>query len=203
MFGYNNATDVDDNGKTIFHHLFTASKYCGLAASIASNCFGRNQARLAGSYEKAMSYKVQSGQPKGWTPLHILCQNNDILFATKQIIIELLENKVVPMESFDTVADNNGVTPLMNACGSGIADCVQELGNRGAKFDRLDNKKRGCLQRARQCQGNNQKLVRWLEAHIRTNLVDSNGKGRAYEERSAGSFSKTFRELVPMYRGGY
>ena len=59
-----------------------------------------------------------------------------------------------------------GATPLMFACGTGLADCVQMLAGRNADFNQLDGSGRGCLQLARQCQGNGQVLAQWLRQHV-------------------------------------
>ena len=50
-----------------------------------------------------------------WTPLHVLCNDSDKLFATKDIIAQLLDNKIVGIESFDTVADAQ-VIVLFSLC---------------------------------------------------------------------------------------
>ena len=105
VLGYKDVEDVDYDGKTIFHHLFTASKYCTLIGYIALRCFDANEAKMPGRYSNAMSYKVTGGKPMSWTPLHVLCNDSDKLFATKDIIAQLLDNKIVGIESFDTVAD--------------------------------------------------------------------------------------------------
>ena len=59
----------------------------------------------------------------------------------------------------------------------------------GAKFDRMGNKGRGCLQLAKNCQGGGQMLANRLQLHV-TDLVESHGKGRDLEDRSSGQFSK-------------
>ena len=89
-----------------------------------------------------------------------------------------------------------GVTPLMHACATGLADCVQYLANHRARFDRLDNKNRGCLQRCRQCQGKGQTLATWLLNNNVKGLVDSHGKGRDWEDRSSGQFTQQFRAMT-------
>ena len=71
----------------------------------------------------------------------------------------------------------------------------------GAKFDRMDNKGRGCLQRAKNCQGGGQMLANWLQLHV-TDLVESHGKCRDLEDRSSGKCSKQFRDLAgPIHKG--
>ena len=71
----------------------------------------------------------------------------------------------------------------------------------GAKFDRMDNKGRGCLQRAKNCQGGGQMLANWPQLHV-TNLVESHGKCRDLEDRSSGKCSKQFRDLAgPIHKG--
>jgi len=59
-----------------------------------------------------------------------------------------------------------GSTPLMHACATGLADCVQLLAMKRADFTKIDDKNRGCLQLARNAQGNNQQLARWLMAEV-------------------------------------
>ena len=46
MFGFHNVEDYDENGKNIFHHLFSALKYCVLAFDIAKGCFLENHPRM-------------------------------------------------------------------------------------------------------------------------------------------------------------
>jgi hypothetical protein len=54
----------------------------------------------------------------------------------------------------------------MNACATGLADCVIMLHGKGADLKKVDKWKRGCLQLARNCQGKNQKLATWLEEKV-------------------------------------
>ena len=47
-----------------------------------------------------MSQPVMSGNPLGYTPLHVLCHGSDALLAQRDIIISMVENNFVPVESF-------------------------------------------------------------------------------------------------------
>ena len=88
---------------------------------------------------------------------------------------------------------HQGATPLHLACGSGLADVVQVLASYRADFSKLDAKGRGCLQLASQCQGNNQVLYQWLRLNVgHTRWTD--GRGRAYEDRSRGQFIEVYRK---------
>ena len=90
VLGYNNVEDLDYEGKNIFHHLFTAAKYCIIASRIALTCFDQNIAKMKGCYKTAMSQTVTGNNPFGWTPLHILLHNSDILMVQRDIVERLL-----------------------------------------------------------------------------------------------------------------
>ena len=59
-----------------------------------------------------------------------------------------------------------GVTPLMYACSTGLADCVKMLAEKRADFNKLDNHGRVCLQLARRAQGDNQNMASWLKDNV-------------------------------------
>ena len=76
QFGFSHAEDYDENGKNIFHHLFTALKYSYLAMEVAMHCFEEGEAVLQCDYRAAMSHMVTDARPRGWTPLHCLCNGS-------------------------------------------------------------------------------------------------------------------------------
>ena len=128
MFGYKSAQDVDENGKTIFHHLFTSLKYSGLSLEIAMKCFDPDEPRLRGDYTKAITLQKVTGKyPRSWTALHCLCSVADAAMATREVIMRMLANNVVTVKHFDSLTNDDVVTPLMLACGSDIADCVKKF----------------------------------------------------------------------------
>ena len=53
------------------------------------------------------------------------------------------------------------------ACATGLSDCVIMLHGKGADLTKIDGKQRGCLQLARNCQGEGQTLATWLEQNVR------------------------------------
>ena len=106
-FGFRNAQDVDENGKNIFHHLFTSMKFCTYSYDICSRCFKPNEAPLPGDMTKAMRHKVTGGSPRGWTPLHCLCSGSDICLGIREIINTLLSTETVNMRDFDCLQNND------------------------------------------------------------------------------------------------
>ena len=96
------------------------------------------------------------------------------------------------------------VSPLMLACATGIADCVQTLANFGADFTHEDDNGRTCLQRAVNCQGNNQVLANWLRNNVdREHLPEGSGTGRAPEDKRRGDFSYAYRVAAgPQHKKG-
>ena len=106
QFGFNHAGDYDENGKNIFHHLFTALKYSSLAMEVAMHCFEEGEAVLQGDYRAAMSHKVTNARPNGWTPLHCLCSGSDLMMSQRYLITKLLETNTVPLSYFDAMGNN-------------------------------------------------------------------------------------------------
>ena len=100
-FGYRHAQDLDENGKNIFHHLFTSMKYCMLSCEISEGCFKPNSGGFPGDIHKAMRHKVTGLHPKGWTPLHILCNGSDICLNTRDVIETLIHSGTVEVSDFD------------------------------------------------------------------------------------------------------
>ena len=105
-FGFQNAQDVDENGKNIFHHLFTSMKFCTYSYEICSRCFKPNEAPFPGDMTKAMRHKVTGEHPRGWTPLHCLCSGSDVCMKTKEIIEILLSTGTATMHDFDSIGNN-------------------------------------------------------------------------------------------------
>ena len=168
MFGYKSAQDVEENGKTLFHHLFTSLKYSGLSLEIAMKCFDPDEPRLIGDYTKAITLrKVTGTHPHGWTALHCLCNGSDPCMGTRDVILALLKHNVVTLKDFDSLTNDTGVTPLMLSCGSGIADCVKQFAQMNGDFSKVDDTGRGCLQRAKHAQGRKQILAHWLTHNVR------------------------------------
>ena len=86
-----------------------------------------------------------------------------------------------------------GMTPLHFACSSGMADCVTYLAIHGADMTVEDDNNRGCLQLARQVQGNNQTLATWLKKKY-PRLQDTNGVAGGPKKR--GKCSRKFRDVA-------
>ena len=106
QFGFSHAEDYDENGKNIFHHLFTALKYSSLAMEVAMHCFEEGEAVLQGDYRAAMSHKVTDARPRGWTPLHCLCNGSDPMVSQVYVIAKLLETNTVPLSYFDAMSND-------------------------------------------------------------------------------------------------
>ena len=107
-FGFYDIQQQDTRGKNILHHLFTAMKYSDLACGILHNAFGRKDAKLPGNYTAAMSQKVHTGTPNGWSPLHILCSGSDKMVAQSTIIEILLKSGICTIRMFDSEIKNDG-----------------------------------------------------------------------------------------------
>ena len=60
---------------------------------------------MLGDYRKAMSQTVTGNNPFGWTPLHILLHNSDILMVQRDIVERLLDNGIVDITTFDAARD--------------------------------------------------------------------------------------------------
>ena len=105
-FGFYNVEDTDKDGKNILHHLYSATKYCALAGHIAVEMFSQHEGRMPGDYKKAMSQTVTGEKPFGWTPLHILLHNSDILMVQRDIVERLLDNDIVDISAFDATTDS-------------------------------------------------------------------------------------------------
>ena len=101
LFGFNSVEDVDSDGKNLFHHLFQSMKYSILAGEIAVQAFSPSAPKLPGDYSKAMRHKVTDGGIAGWTPLHTLCKDSDILLMAERTIEALLDNEIVTVKDFD------------------------------------------------------------------------------------------------------
>ena len=86
-----------------------------------------------------------------------------------------------------------GTTPFLALCGSGVADCVQFLVQKGADTAISDRKGRGALQLARNCQGKNQKLASWLMNYVPC-LPETSGPSRKAGVKHRGKFSYMFRK---------
>ena len=106
------ATDVDENGKTIFVHLMTSMKYCGLSLEIARNCFKRDEPRMSGNYTVGMTRKITGPFPHMWTALHCVCNGKDPESGSKDVIMDLLENEIVTVTDFDSLT-NDEVTVFL------------------------------------------------------------------------------------------
>jgi len=105
-FGFKGAQDIDEFGKNIYHHVFTAMKYCQLFGEIALRAFEPNSEPLAGNNRDALTRKIPGGyQPRGWTALHILCHGSDYMLSSRKVIEAMLENKVVDISAFDVAND--------------------------------------------------------------------------------------------------
>ena len=98
LFGFKHAEDHDENGKNIFHHLFTSMQYCWVATAVAVQCFSPDQPHLPGNYRAAMCNMVSGHKPNGWTPLHCLCHASDTMLAKNMVIKALLDYNVVTVE---------------------------------------------------------------------------------------------------------
>ena len=109
--GIKNAEDWEKgSGKTIWHFLFGAMKYCICVAEMLVRYFRESNKmdRLPGNHQKAMSQKVQHGfQPEGWSAVHILCQAPDSAFKTNKLVKQLLASGVLTKVDFDLLVDNN------------------------------------------------------------------------------------------------
>ena len=103
LFGFKHAEDTDQNGKNIFHHLFTSMQYCWVATAVAVQCFSPDQPHLPGNYRAAMCNMVSGHKPNGWTPLHCLCHGSDTMLAQRMVIKALLDYKVVTVKDFDSL----------------------------------------------------------------------------------------------------
>ena len=92
------------------------------------------------------------------------------------------------------------MSPLHLACGSGLADVVQYLVQKGVDAACIDNNGRGVLQRAWGISSDNRRLYKWLLANAVDNdgnpLKDTYGKGRDILDRSRGSFQQNYRQGV-------
>ena len=82
--------------------IFGACKYCWVATDIGRRAFRRDEKRLPGDYQAAMSQRVRNGKPEGFTPLHILCNGSGVGMAAVQIIEDLIENGIVPLKAFSS-----------------------------------------------------------------------------------------------------
>ena len=88
---------------------------------------------------------------------------------------------------------SQGKTPLHLACSSGVADIVHKLAQLRADFNVTDPEGRGCLQFARQCQGDKQTLASWLKANV-AGIQDTNGTThRSKDKKSRGSVCNAYR----------
>ena len=102
-FGFGSAEAVDENGKNIFHHLFTSIIYCDLSHEIAMQLVHGPQ--LPGNYRYAIAeQKVTGEHPHGWTALHCLCHNSQ---KHGDVIMELLKYGVVTVTDFDSLTNDN------------------------------------------------------------------------------------------------
>ena len=88
-----------------------------------------------------------------------------------------------------------GLTPLMDLCSTGCADCVKYLAEQKADLTVQDFQGRGCLQLADRAQGENRPLYNWLREHVQ-GIQMTSGKGRPKDERQSGSFSSYFRKFT-------
>ena len=101
LFGFMGADDIDECGKNIYHHVFTAMKYCQLFGEIALRAFEPNSEPLAGNNRDALTRKISGGyQPRGWTALHILCHGSDCLLLTRKVIELMLARDIVKIRDF-------------------------------------------------------------------------------------------------------
>ena len=64
-------------------------------------CFRIGQPKLPGDYYAAMYHKVTAGTPKGFTPLHVLCQDSDKMLCKRDIIADVLGTNLVKLRDFD------------------------------------------------------------------------------------------------------
>ena len=107
LFGFRRADDRDKCNKTIFHFLFSAAKYCWVAADVARRAFGQYEEILPGDYCAAMSQRVENGKPEGFTALHILCNGSGVGLMAVEIVAALIDNKIVPLKAFSAWKNND------------------------------------------------------------------------------------------------
>ena len=120
--GYGSAGQVDEHGWTALMHAVGATVHWDLAWRCAIGLMNMMS-------DVCLRRKAVGGRMKGYTALHICCNNSDRAFK-KAHLATLLIGRGVDLEA----TNDKGLTPWLMAAGTGVVDVAMALSQAGCNI---------------------------------------------------------------------
>ena len=145
--GYRSPEQTDENGWTALHHATQATVFWDLAHR---TCRGL----IAMMRPYWLRAKTWGGRPKGYSALHMAANGSDIMLERGNLV-RLLIDSDADLEA----EDEQGRTPFLLACGTGVVDVAEALSQAGCSIHAVSWDGRNAADRCRGSSGSMRKFL--------------------------------------------